>query len=119
MGGGLTTSDPSLTCPAFAALGPEMLRTPENDARTIAQGQAALRACHDRFIRDGVELDHYTVIDEADDVVDLARTLHVDQLNLQARVGRGTRRAGRRAARRPTSCARCSCSTPRCHGPAS
>ena len=60
---------------------------------------------HDRFIR--VELDHYTVIDEADDVVDLARVLNVDQLNLQAVwTGRVSRSPSR--SRRPASCRRCS-----------
>ena len=85
MGGrGLGSSIPALTCPEFAAFGPEILRHPENDAATITQGQAALRACHARLVHAGVELDHYTVIDQADDVVDLIRALHLRQANLQA-----------------------------------
>jgi class 3 adenylate cyclase/pimeloyl-ACP methyl ester carboxylesterase len=85
MGGrGLGSSVPTLTCPEFAAFGPEILRHPENDAATITQGQTALRACHDRLVRAGIHLDHYTVIDEADDVVDLIRALHLRQANLQA-----------------------------------
>ena len=84
MGGrGLASSVPTLTCPEFAALGPAILRRPENDASTITKGQAALRACHDRLVRSGVELDHYTVLDQADDVVDLVRALHLHRANLQ------------------------------------
>jgi pimeloyl-ACP methyl ester carboxylesterase len=84
MGGrGLGSSVPALTCPEFAAFGPEILRHPEDDAPTIAKGQAALRACHDRLVRAGVALDHYTVIDEAADVVDLIRALNLHQANLQ------------------------------------
>ncbi len=85
MGGrGLGSSIPSLTCPEFAAFGPEILRHPEDDAATVTQGQAALRACHDRLVHAGIDLDHYTVIDEADDVADLIRALHLHQANLQA-----------------------------------
>ncbi len=82
-GRGLASSDPSLTRPEFAAIAPDILRHPENDAPTIAKGQTALRACHDRLARKGVALDHYTVTDEADDVVDLVRALHLQRVNLQ------------------------------------
>jgi pimeloyl-ACP methyl ester carboxylesterase len=35
-------------------------------------------------VHEGIELDHYTVLDEADDVVDLSRALHLHRVNLQA-----------------------------------
>ncbi|HTL83571.1 MAG TPA: adenylate/guanylate cyclase domain-containing protein, partial [Acidimicrobiia bacterium] len=83
-GRGLGSSVPSLTCPEFEAIAPAILRHPENDAATVAKSQAALRTCHDRLVRAGVDLDHYTTLDEADDVIDLARGLHLQHLNLQA-----------------------------------
>jgi class 3 adenylate cyclase/pimeloyl-ACP methyl ester carboxylesterase len=82
-GRGLGSSSPSLTCPEFAKLGPEILRHPENDPSTIARGQAALRACHDHWTSQGVALDHYTMVDEAADVVDLAAALDLRHVNLQ------------------------------------
>ena len=82
-GRGLNSSNPSLTCPEFAALAPGLIGHAGNDAPAIATAQAALRACHSRYVHAGVALDHYTVMDEADDVVDLARALHLEHANLQ------------------------------------
>jgi class 3 adenylate cyclase len=85
MGGrGLGSSVPSLTCREFESIAPDILRHPQNDPATVARSQSALRTCHDRLVRSGVDLDHYTALDEADDVVDLARALHLDAVNLQA-----------------------------------
>jgi class 3 adenylate cyclase/pimeloyl-ACP methyl ester carboxylesterase len=89
-GRGLGSSTPALTCPEFSALGPEILQHSPTDSATIAHGQAALRTCHDRFVRQGVALDHYTTVDEADDVVDLMQALNVPRANLQA-IWDGTR----------------------------
>jgi class 3 adenylate cyclase/pimeloyl-ACP methyl ester carboxylesterase len=82
-GRGLASSVPSLTCPEFATIAPEMLRYAQDDAPTIAKTQAALRACHDRLVKAGVALGHYTTLDEADDVVDLIHALHLRDANLQ------------------------------------
>jgi class 3 adenylate cyclase/pimeloyl-ACP methyl ester carboxylesterase len=83
-GRGLGSSQPALTCPEFAALGPDLLRHSSTDLAAIGRGQAALRSCHDRFVQQGVALGHYTAVDEADDVVDLVHALRLPKVNLQA-----------------------------------
>ena len=42
----------------------------------------ALRACHDRLVREGVNLNAYTTIQNAADVHDLVRALGYQQVNL-------------------------------------
>ena len=72
------TSDPAMACPEFEPIG---ARAPgeaqQRDPATIAAGQQALRACHDRLAKSGVGLAHYSVEDAADDVLDLMRALNI------------------------------------------
>src|ERR1700730_3459033 len=77
-------SDPAMTCPEFEPIGFELLRRPQRDLATIAQGQAALRACHERLARAGVTLSRYTLDDAADDVLDLMRALHLRRATVAA-----------------------------------
>ncbi len=83
-GRGLNSSKPALRCPEFAKLAPELLAHPEQDATMRAEGEVALRACHDRLTHAGIDLASYTALDEADDVVDLTRALDLPRVNLQA-----------------------------------
>ena len=82
-GRGLNSSSPALTCPEFAAISPDLIGHSEKDAPAIETAQATLRACHDRLLHQGVALDHYSVTDEAGDVVDLIRALGLRNANLQ------------------------------------
>jgi pimeloyl-ACP methyl ester carboxylesterase len=76
--------DPAMACPEFGAAASLALAKPNRDPAVIAEGQPALRACHDRLAREGVALGRYTVEDGAGDVIDLARALHLTRVNLVA-----------------------------------
>jgi len=76
---GVGNSQPSLDCPEFATMA---------DA-TFLQ---VVRACHDRLVRFGINLNAYTTIQNADDVHDLVRALGYRQVNLVG-VSYGTRLA--------------------------
>lgn len=56
------------------------------------QANETLQACHDRLIRQGINLDDYTTIQNAEDVHDLVRALGYHQVNLYG-VSYGTRLA--------------------------
>jgi pimeloyl-ACP methyl ester carboxylesterase len=73
-----------LECRKFEPIGLELLATSQRDPATIAKGQAALRACYDRLIREGVALSRYTLEDAADDVLELMRALQLRRVNLAA-----------------------------------
>jgi hypothetical protein len=77
-------NDPAMACPEFEPVADLALTKPDRDPGVIAAGQPALRACHDRLVRSGVALARYTVQDSADDVLDLARALHLTRVNLVA-----------------------------------
>lgn len=78
------TPDPSMSCPDFAPIGREVLGTAPGDPSVVARGQMALRKCHDRYVAEHVAVDRYTLLDAADDVLDLLRVLHIDHVNLVA-----------------------------------
>jgi len=76
---GVGNSLPSLDCPEFTTMA---------DASFLQQ----VRACHDRLVRFGINLNAYTTIQNADDVHDLVRALGYRQVNLVG-VSYGTRLA--------------------------
>jgi pimeloyl-ACP methyl ester carboxylesterase len=66
---GVGNSQPSLDCPEFTTMA---------DATFLQQ----VRACHDRLVRFGINLNAYNTIQNADDVHDLVRALGYRQVNL-------------------------------------
>jgi class 3 adenylate cyclase/pimeloyl-ACP methyl ester carboxylesterase len=74
--------NPAMACPEFEAVRSELLTLPRHDPTAIALGQRALAACHDRLVKSGVALDHYTYEDAGNDVLDLIRVLHLTSVNL-------------------------------------
>ncbi len=75
---GVGYSQPSLACTEITTMA---------DATFLQVG-----ACHDRLVRQGINLNAYTTIQNADDVHDLVRALGYRQVNLDA-VSYGTRLA--------------------------
>jgi pimeloyl-ACP methyl ester carboxylesterase len=76
--------NPAMACPEFGAAASLALTKPNRDPAVIAEGQPALRACHDRLARAGVALGRYTVEDNAEDVIDLVRALGVARVDVVA-----------------------------------
>jgi pimeloyl-ACP methyl ester carboxylesterase len=77
---GVGYSQPSLACT-------------ESTTMPHATSQQVLRACHDRLVRQGINLDDdYTTIQNAEDVHDLVRALGYQQVNLYG-ISYGTRLA--------------------------
>jgi pimeloyl-ACP methyl ester carboxylesterase len=76
---GVGYSQPSLACP-------------ESTTMPHATGLQVLRACHDRLVRQGINLDDYTTIQNAEDVHDLVRALGYHQVTLWG-ISYGTRLA--------------------------
>ncbi len=66
---GVGYSQPSLFCTEFTTM-------------PHATGLQVLRACHDRLVRQGINLNAYTTIQNAEDVHDLVRALGYRQVNL-------------------------------------
>jgi pimeloyl-ACP methyl ester carboxylesterase len=77
---GLGYSQPSLACFTEAAAMPK------------ATGMQQLEACRNRLVREGIDLNDYNTIQNADDVHDLIHALGYHQANLQS-VSYGTRLA--------------------------
>jgi class 3 adenylate cyclase len=76
--------NPTMACPEFEPVASLHLTRPAHDPDFTGAGQPALRACHDRLLRSGVALAQYTIDDAANDVIDLARALHLTRVNLVA-----------------------------------
>ena len=75
-------SVPVLACPEFVKVGPEMLVKPSGDPGVQEREAAALRECHDRLTKAGIDLSTYNYLAIGDDMVDLIRALHLDHVNL-------------------------------------
>ncbi|HLZ59219.1 MAG TPA: alpha/beta hydrolase [Ktedonosporobacter sp.] len=84
-------SKPALGCP-------ELYRSQNNNSPSTGSQDPqvsfiqAIRACHDRLVQSGVNLNKYTTIDNATDVHDLIHALGYKQINLYG-VSYGTRLA--------------------------
>jgi pimeloyl-ACP methyl ester carboxylesterase len=76
---GVGYSQPSLACTEFTTMG-------------HAAFLQVVRACHDRLVRQGINLNAYNTIQNADDVHDLVRALDYRQVNLDS-ASYGTRLA--------------------------
>ena len=119
-GRGLDSSSPALTCPEFAGFGPDLLRPPETDAGHDREGAGGVaRLPRSVSCARASTLDHYTVIDEADDVRRSRAHARISVTPTCKASGTAHASRWRSRGRRPTSCARCSWSTPKFPGRAS
>ena len=85
-------SEPGLYCPERDDISGQLLASGLSIAEDNAQELAAFRACHDRLLAEGLDLDAYNSAASAADVNDLRIALGFDQINLYG-VSYGTRLA--------------------------
>ncbi len=85
-------SQPSLACPESKELTFELLEQDISAEAASEQGVAALLACHDRLVAEGVKLAAYNSAQSAADLNDLRLALGYDEWNLLG-VSYGTRLA--------------------------
>jgi class 3 adenylate cyclase/pimeloyl-ACP methyl ester carboxylesterase len=81
---GLYRSTPSLDCPEFDAVAPDVVAHAQGDLVVVARGQQALRACYNRLLRSGLDPAHFRLDDQAADVVDLLHALQLHSVDLAA-----------------------------------
>jgi DNA-binding SARP family transcriptional activator/pimeloyl-ACP methyl ester carboxylesterase len=72
----------ALACPGAAKLSADYFASPSGDSRFTKRADEAFRECYQQLTKKGVDLSRYTYDDAADDVIDLARALHLDTLNI-------------------------------------
>ena len=80
--GGAPTADPVLTCPEFTKVAGDGLVKPPGDVAQQKVETAAIRACHARWTRTGVDLNKYDYLTVGADGVDLVGALHLQKVNL-------------------------------------
>ena len=81
---GYDEGTPSLVCPEFVSARLAAFSRRTNDAAANATTINALRTCHDRWTKKGVDLSQYNFDAAAQDVIDLMSVLHIKQANLVA-----------------------------------
>ncbi len=79
---GTLYSHPDLQCPETTQLLLETIDKRLSNAEEQRQSEAALTACHDRLVREGVDLADYDSVENADDVEALRVALGYDTINL-------------------------------------
>ena len=79
---GLYRSTPSLECPEFDAVAPDVVAHAQGNQAIVLRGQRALRTCYSRLLREGFDPAHYRLADEVADVVDLLHALHLHSVDL-------------------------------------
>ncbi|MEP6973735.1 MAG: alpha/beta hydrolase [Actinomycetota bacterium] len=72
-------SEPNLSCPEVDAISSETITIPIADPDLRQAFVAAVRACHDRFAAQGIDLSAYNVQEAGRDVLDLVRTLRLEE----------------------------------------
>jgi pimeloyl-ACP methyl ester carboxylesterase len=68
-------SQPNLSCPELDAVTPRALASSVGDTDLRDAFIGAVKACHDRFVGQGIDLSAYGVQEAAADMIDLVRTL--------------------------------------------
>ncbi len=79
---GVGLSEPSLACPEIDAVSTQLLGHRLSDPDRRAPYLDAVTACHDRLVRQGIDLDGYTIEQSAADVEDLVKALGLRSWNL-------------------------------------
>jgi pimeloyl-ACP methyl ester carboxylesterase len=85
-------SQPSLTCPEVTKLDEQYADQQISRSEQVTLQVQAMRQCHDRLVKQGINLNAYTTIADATDVHDLIQALGYKQVNLYG-VSYGTRLA--------------------------
>jgi pimeloyl-ACP methyl ester carboxylesterase len=78
---GVGLSEPALECPEWLQAVYDQLDEPDVEASSQATFEA-LTACHDRLVREGVNLSNYNTVQNAADVNAIRIALGYDQINL-------------------------------------
>ena len=89
---GTGVSEPSLDCPEVADARVADFRHPDAHDVELDRVRDAMRACRERLVDDGVNLDAYDTVANAADVADLRIALQLDEWNLYG-ISYGTRLA--------------------------
>ncbi|HEY0426581.1 MAG TPA: alpha/beta fold hydrolase [Pyrinomonadaceae bacterium] len=79
---GTKYAQPALECPEVSAANIESVRQNLNEANTKRRELDAVRACRERIIKSGVDLEAYNSFESAADIEDLRRTLKLEKINL-------------------------------------
>src|SRR5206468_1836815 len=79
---GTGRSLPSLACPEFSQAQLAALGEDGGAASTADALVRGARACHDRLVREGIDLHAYSTTENAADVADLRRALGIHEWNL-------------------------------------
>jgi DNA-binding SARP family transcriptional activator/pimeloyl-ACP methyl ester carboxylesterase len=80
----LQPGEAGLTCPEAAKLSPAFFASPSDDPTLAEALVSGFRHCYRRLTAAGYDLSRYTYDDAADDVIDMARALHLERVNLTA-----------------------------------
>jgi pimeloyl-ACP methyl ester carboxylesterase len=80
-------SEPNLSCPEVEAIAPETVTAPIDDPGIRQAFVAAVTACHDRLVGQGIDLSAYGVEEAGVDVIDLAQALGLKQWDV---ISKGT-----------------------------
>jgi pimeloyl-ACP methyl ester carboxylesterase len=78
-------SEPNLSCPEVAAISPQTRTTPIDDPGLRQSFVAAVKACRDRLVGQGIDPSAYGVEEAGPDVIDLAYTLGLKQWDVISR----------------------------------
>lgn len=79
---GTLYSKPSLFCEQYYEEGIRQLNEDISDAESNKRAQAALKACHDLFVKEGINLSVFNSFENAADVEALRQVMGWDQINL-------------------------------------
>jgi pimeloyl-ACP methyl ester carboxylesterase len=79
---GTKYSEPALTCPEVDRFNARAVGLVYDAASTGREQVAAVRACHRRLEREGIDLSAYDTLENAADVADLRRALGIERWNV-------------------------------------
>ncbi|HEY5088878.1 MAG TPA: alpha/beta hydrolase [Polyangia bacterium] len=79
---GTLDAKPSLLCPEIDAFNAKAVSLPFDTPSTGVLHVAATKACHDRFVSEGVDLSAYNTLENIEDFVDLRKALGVTKWSL-------------------------------------
>jgi pimeloyl-ACP methyl ester carboxylesterase len=79
---GTLDAKPSLLCPEIDAFNAKAVSLPSDTPSTGVLHVAATKACHDRFVSEGVDLSAYNTLENIEDLVDLRKVLGVTRWSL-------------------------------------
>lgn len=81
---GIGFSKPTLDCPEYSEAVFEMLNTTAPPSTEGKEVDAAVRACHERLVGDGIDLNGFNTLENVADLIDLRKALKIPEWNLHA-----------------------------------